>query len=65
MDPDPHQNVKDPQHWLAGVVGISSGEFGTEACPTCGYFVWFGWVDGIKYGIFFVRQGEWGGGVGI
>ncbi len=43
-DPDPHQNVMDPQHWSAGVVGISSGEFGPEACPTFGYLVWFGLV---------------------
>ncbi len=42
--------------WSAGAVGISSGEFGPEACPTCGHLVWFGLVDGIKKGIFVVRQ---------
>jgi len=42
--------VTHGRNWVSQqfLVGISNGEFGSEACPTCGYFVWFGWVDGIK-----------------
>ncbi len=51
--------VTHGRNWVSQqvLVGISNGEFGSEACPTCGYFVWFGWVDGIKKIVCFISYG--------